>query len=132
MTILLAAATLGSGLRWHAARGRLGVVVACVTSAAMNLLGGVGGPAAGIYSANAGWPAAQIRAALQAYLLGLNLMTLSLIGFVAVPLVFVAALVVGSIAGILAAGSIPDATVRAASLVLAAAGGAAVLVQALV
>ncbi|GAC1322241.1 MAG: sulfite exporter TauE/SafE family protein [Mycobacteriales bacterium] len=126
-----AAAALAAGLRLHRAGGRSGAVVAGATSAAMNVLAGIGGPAVALYAANAGWPAASARATLQAYFLALNVATLAILGPEPVPPALVVATVVGFAAGVVVARQLSDGTARRATLALAAASGVVAIVRGL-
>lgn len=130
--ILLATAMLASGLRWERADGPIATAVAGTLSAAMNYVGGVGGPAAALFATNAGWPQREIRATLQAYLLAINLITLAVLGFVLVPLDLVLALAIGAVIGLAVGGRIPDSAARIATLWISALGGAALVIDALV
>jgi uncharacterized membrane protein YfcA len=132
LATLAGAGMLASGGRWRRAAGPTAATAAGALSAAMNYLGGVGGPAAVLYATNAGWPVATTRAALQAYLLPLNLITLAALGLpAAFPVALPIALAVGSVAGVAVAGRIPERPARAATLALAAAGGASAVLRAL-
>ena len=130
--ILAGTALLAAGATSSRGRGAAGVAAAGVASAAMNYLGGVGGPAAALYGVNAQWPAAELRATLQAYLLGLNIVTVVALGFVHVPLVLFAALLVGTALGVRAMGHVSEERARQTTLAISALGGAIVLVSALV
>lgn len=129
------AAALASGVRWSAARGRIGAAGAGVVSATMNVLAGIGGPAAALWAANAGWSAAKARATLQPYFLALNVVALASLGLpevsLAVGLGCGAALLLGLAGGATVAGRVPDAPARRITLLLAAAGGLAVALDAL-
>ena len=134
--VLLGVALLASGLRWEAARGPAGAVAAGVLGAATNVVAAVAGPVVALWAANAQWRADVQRASLQAYFLGLNCVALPALG---VPQVSgrllagcVAALAVGALLGVPLARRISEAAARQTTLVLAGAGGATVLVRALV
>lgn len=115
--------------------GVIGGVIAGIASASMNVLASAGGPAVAVYATGARWDPARLRATLQAYFLCLNVVTLLTLG---TPdwsahraVVLVAALVAGSVAGAVLAPRVSHRLARAVTLVLAAAGGLAVLVSAL-
>jgi uncharacterized protein len=131
---LLGALALAAGLRWPAARGRRGAASAGVVSAAMNVVAAIGGPAAALYAANAGWSAAAVRSTLQLYFLLLNVVALASLGLPEVPgqllAVAATALAVGMVAGAPLARRVPEAGARRATLGLAGAGGLTVLLRA--
>lgn len=132
--IVVAAALVATGRSRET--GVLGGVAAGVASATMNILASAGGPAVAVYAAGARWDPVRVRATLQAYFLCLNVVTVATLGLPhwsagrAVGLV--GGLVAGTAAGALLARRVPVAVVRRVTLALAAAGGAAVLVQAVV
>ncbi|HVE74489.1 MAG TPA: TSUP family transporter [Mycobacteriales bacterium] len=134
-TALLGALALAAGLRWRAAAGRVGAVGAGVVSAAMNVLGAIGGPAAALYAANAGWPASSLRSTLQAYFLGLNLVALASLGLPDVePQVIgacAAGVALGLVAGVPLGARVSETLARRTTLTLAGLGGLLVLVGAL-
>jgi uncharacterized membrane protein YfcA len=114
--------------------GVAGGVVAGLVSATMNVLASAGGPAVAVYATGARWDALRLRATLQAYFLSLNVVTLLTLGAphwsVGDAATLVSALVVGAGAGALLAPRVSATLARSVTLVLAAAGGLAVLVQA--
>lgn len=127
---LTGAGMLATGARWERARGRGAATTAGALSALMNYLGGVGGPAVALYATNAGWPVAATRAALQAYLLVLNLLTLAALGLPSVAPELLVALGAGTVGGIAVADRVPERSARSATLLLAAAGGVTAIVKA--
>lgn len=133
--VLVGDALLASGLRWQAARGRSGAVVAGVLGAGTNVLASVAGPVVALWAANAEWPARVQRASLQAYFLGLNCVALPSLGAPRVGLGLVAgclaALAAGAVLGVPLARRVSDSAARRTTLVLAAAGGAVVVLRAL-
>ena len=133
---LVGALALAGGLRWRAAGGAVGAVVAGAMSATMNVVAAIGGPAVALYAANAGWPAAAARSTLQLYFLALNVVALAVLGLPDVApgtwAVTVAALVVGTVAGAPTARRVPERGARAATLALAGSGGLLVLLRAAV
>jgi uncharacterized membrane protein YfcA len=125
---VVSAVLLLTGLRWaRAQRSSVVAVVAGVVSAAMNVIGSIGGPALALYTVNAEWPPERTRPTLQVIFLLSNLVALVSLGlpsFEAVRWVaLVGALVVGWAAGLRVAGSVPTAAARAATLGVAAVGG---------
>ena len=133
--VLLGVALLASGVRWRAARGRAGAIAAGIGGALTNVLASVAGPVVALWAANAEWPHRQQRASLQAYFLGLNCVALPFLGAprVSAPLLTgcVLALAVGVVAGAPLGRRVSAAAARRTTLALAGAGGAAVLVRAL-
>jgi hypothetical protein len=106
-----------------------------VVSAGTNVVAAVGGPPLALWAANADWPPAAQRASLQAVYLGINLVALPALGLPEVTGGLLAAtlgaLGVGVLLGAPLAARISDVAARRTTLSLAGAGGAAVLVRAL-
>ena len=115
--------------------GVLGGVVAGLVSATMNVLASAGGPAVAVYATGARWDPGRLRATLQAYFLCLNVVTVVTLGApdwsARRAVVLVAALLAGSAAGAVLAPRVSHRLARTVTLLLAAAGGLAVLVSAL-
>ena len=134
-TVVLGVALLASGLRWRAARGPVGAVAAGVAGAGTNVLASVAGPPVALWAANAEWPHVVQRASLQAYFLGLNAVALPTLGLPEVgPALLagcVAAVAAGTVLGVPLARRVPERAARRSTLVLAGAGGAVVLLRAL-
>jgi uncharacterized protein len=111
-------------------------LVAGLASATMNILASAGGPAVAVYAAGARWDPVRVRATLQAYFLCLNVVTVLTLGLphwsAGRATGLVGGLVAGTAAGALLARRVRAEAVRAVTLALAAAGGLAVLVQAVV
>ncbi len=128
---LFGVGVLASGRRWPRASGPTGAVLAGVLSASMNIVAAIGGPAAVLYAENAGWRPTSTRATLQAYFLVLNVVALASLGLPRLSWTFLAALVVGSVAGAVVARRLPEAAVRRTTLGLAAFGGFVVIVRSL-
>lgn len=128
---VVSAAAIGAGLRFHRATGRAGAVVAGALSGTMNVIGSIGGPALALYSLNAGWPPDRTRPTLQACFLLTNLVALASLGVVGLPAALVAGLAAGGLAGLLLAHRVPDHAARAATLLVAGAGGLAAVIRAL-
>lgn len=134
--VLLGTLLLAGGLRWPAAGGRAGMVAGSLLAAGTNVIAGVGGPPVALWAENAGWAAAPQRATLQAYFLGTNAVAVAFLGLPTVGadvlLSCLAALLVGALLGPVALRRITEMTARRITLTLAAAGGAWVLLTALV
>ena len=134
---LLSAGALASGLRLSWLRGRRGATGAGALGAAMNVIGGLSGPAVALYSVNARWPAEAVRPTLQVYGLGLNSIALATLGLPALtPAPFVGLLLgwgAGSLLGrgVPAGARLSPAHLRRGILVLAALGGLLAVVQGL-
>lgn len=133
--VLVGVGLLASGLRWDAARGPAGAVVAGVVAAATNVVAGVAGPMVALWAANAQWRADVQRASLQAYFLGLNCVALPSLGAPEVGGRLLAgclgALALGALLGVPLARRVSESVARRATLTLAGVGGLAVLARAL-
>lgn len=116
--------------------GTAGGVVAGLASATMNVLASAGGPAVAVYATGAGWDPSRLRATLQAYFLCLNVVTLLTLGLphwsLSQAVVLVGCLVAGSVVGAWLALRVSTELARRVTLALAAAGGLAVMVSAIV
>ena len=126
---VVSAAALLSGLRWARGAAPGWAVVAGVVSAAMNVVGSIGGPALALYSVNAGGPPARARATLQVIFLASNVVALVSLGLPSSRdgvrwAALGAALVVGWIAGLRLHRVVPEGGARVATLLVAACGGA--------
>lgn len=132
--VLGGVALLALGVRWEAARGPAGAVTAGILGAATNVVAAVAGPVVALWAANAEWRADVQRASLQAYFLGLNCVALPSLGLpeVGAPLLLgcLGALAVGAALGVPLARRVGERTARRTTLSLAGAGGAVVLVRA--
>lgn len=126
MTFLSAVALL-TGVRWaRAARSPVAAITAAVTSAGMNVVGSVGGPALALYSVNADWPPVRARPTLQVIFLASNLVAMLSLGLphpLGARLPLVLPLAVGWVVGLRLAGKVPEAGARTATLVVAMTGG---------
>ena len=120
---LVSVAALYVGLRLAIARGMAGAIVAGFVSAAMNVIAAIGGPAAAVYAVNAGWEPARSRSTLQFYFFFLGVVGLLSLGLPSPSPVLGVGLVVGWLAGTMAAPRLSDRVVRTAILAVAAAGG---------
>jgi hypothetical protein len=133
--VVVGVAVLALGLRWHAARGTGGAVVAGVLGALTNVLAGVAGPVVALWAANAEWPPRVQRASLQALFLGVNAVALPSLGTPRVSAGLLtgclAALAGGAVVGVPLSRRIGEVAARRTTLALAGAGGAVVLVRAL-
>jgi hypothetical protein len=130
-----AAALMWRGRRWPWLRTSAGTVAAGVASGAMNVVSATAGPFAALYAANSGWETRTRVATLQAYFAVLNVIALVTLGAPARPGALGAAgagLVVGVLAGRVLERRLPEALVRRLVLLLAGAGGAIVLAQAVI
>lgn len=136
VAILAATALLATGARAHSLKGRRGAVIAGATSGAMNVATSVGGPPAAMYAINAEWPAASYRPTLQAYFLGINIVSVLTRGAPHLhhPALFVemaAATATGWLVGRRFAQRLDDGLVRKLVLFTAAIGGVVAIVRGL-
>lgn len=132
---VVSAAALLSGLRWTRGAAPGWGVAAGVVSAAMNVVGSIGGPALALYSVNADWPPARARSTLQVVFLASNIVALVSLGLPASRdgarwAVLGAALVVGFVAGLRLHRHVPEAGARVATLLVAALGGTVAVARA--
>jgi uncharacterized membrane protein YfcA len=133
LTVLSALALL-SGWRWHRARSAPAAVASGVVSAAMNVVGSIGGPALALYTVNADWPPERARPTLQVVFLLSNVVAMVSLGlphFDGAWPAFAVALVGGWLVGLRAGRSVPAVAARVATLGVAALGGAVAVVRAL-
>lgn len=121
--IVIAVLALASGIRVARLRGRAGAVIAGGISGAMNVTAAVGGPAAAMYGVNAHWPQRELRPTLQAYFLGLNIISVLVLGLPPIRPLLIVAAAAGWAIGARLAGHVSDRAARNATLVVAAAGG---------
>ncbi len=135
LVVLLGTVLVASGLRWRAARGTAGAIAVSLLAAVTTVLAAVGGPPLVLWGANADWAPARQRASLQAVFLGLNLVALPSLGLPRVSpgllAGMLAALAAGALLGVPLGRRVGHDAARRATLVLAGAGGTAVLVGAL-
>lgn len=131
--VVLGAALVAAGRTRDS--GVIGGVVAGLASATMNVLASAGGPAVAVYATGAKWDVSRLRATLQAYFLSLNVVTVLTLGAPSWSwsdaIVLIAALAVGAGVGAWLSGRVPAELARRVTLVLAAAGGLAVLASAI-
>lgn len=128
--VVLGVAMLASGWRSAWLRRPAGAVATGLTSAALNVVGGVGGPPVGLYAANTTWTPAQTRGTLHTFLIVQNLVTAVVVGVVLPSWQMLAALLVGTVAGLVLAPRLSAAAARTGILVVSAVGGVALLVGA--
>lgn len=121
--IVVAVALLASGLRSAWLRRTEGLVATGAASAALNVIGGVGGPPVGLYAANSDWPATSVRANLQAFFLVQNVVTAVALGVRLPGWPLLLALVVGTSAGLVLADRLAAGAVRTGVLGVSLAGG---------
>lgn len=130
--IVLAAAVSWRGRDWPWMRTTAGAVTAGAVTGAMNVVSGTAGPAAALYAVNAGWPAHARTATLQACFAALNIISLAVIGLPS-RWGLIAAAALGVMAGLgpgqLLTRCASPRLARRIVLIVAAAGGLAVLIQ---
>ncbi len=133
--VLVTVAVLASGREAQRLAGRVGAVLAGAVSGAMNVAGGVGGPAVAGYALNARWSPAQTRATLGAYFLGINIVSVASRGVPPLSAWFFVggalAVLAGFAAGVMMARRLDENAVRSWTLALAGLGAAAAIVQGL-
>ena len=125
VAVIVGVALLARGASWAWFRGLPGAIAAGMASATLNV---VGGPPVGMFAANAGWAPVQARATLQFFFLIQNIVTALVIGVVGPQWWMVAALVVGTLVGMAVVARVPARLARIAVLVVAALGGASLVV----
>ncbi len=131
---VLSAAALASGLRWTRGTRPAAAMAAGVTSAAMNVVGSIGGPAIALYSVNAGWPPERARPTLQVIFLATNLVAVASLGLphrARGQWILAVALVLGLFAGVQLHRRINPTVARNATLGVAALGGLVAATRAL-
>jgi hypothetical protein len=133
--ILITVAALALGARIRQLSGAVGGVIAGAISGAMNVVGGVGGPAVASYALNAGWSPRQTRSTLATYFLAINVVSVASRGVPGLSWPFavgsIVAVIVGFGLGSLLARRVDARAVRWGTLVLAAAGACAAIAQGL-
>jgi uncharacterized protein len=134
--ILVAAGLLATGMRAPSLRGRRGALLAGATSGAMNVATSVGGPPVAMYAINADWPAVSYRPTIQAYFLGINVVSFAVRGLPdfdqagLLPSLAVA-MIVGWLIGRRLARRYDDHMVRNLLLATAAVGGTVAILRGL-
>jgi uncharacterized protein len=124
VAVVIAAVMIGAGGKLRFLDGRVGLVIAGSLSGTMNLVAGLGGPAAVLYAANEGWEPHRWRPTINLYFAMNNTVSLVLLrnSPPGDPWIYTLALV-GAAGGGLAATRLPSGAVRRAALILAAVGG---------
>ncbi|HSO04241.1 MAG TPA: TSUP family transporter, partial [Candidatus Limnocylindrales bacterium] len=102
VAVLIGVVALWRGFTWDRLVSVPGAVGTGITSAALNVIGGVGGPPVGLYAANAGWDPPESRASLQAFFLVQGIATVAVVGLTWPDAWMVGALIVGTVAGMVA------------------------------
>lgn len=135
-SILIFTGLLATGLRSQRLRGRRGAVIAGALSGATNVATGVGGPVVAMYAVNAEWEPRTFRPTMQAFFLGINIVSLAARGWPDLEVTTVSGMAIATVLGWLVgsriARRVDDTTVRNAMLITAAVGGAVALVRGLV
>nr|WSW69163.1 TSUP family transporter [Streptomyces sp. NBC_00995] len=129
--VLAGVGLLASGVRSSFLRRPQGAWAAGIASAALNVIGGVGGPPIGLYAANTDWSARETRATLHAFFLVQNVATAAVLGIALPTWPAVAALIAGAAAGMALAPRLRPTSARAGVLTVSGAGGLALLTTAL-
>jgi uncharacterized membrane protein YfcA len=136
LVILVGVALLALGRSAASLGGRAGAVLAGGVSAAMNLVAGAGGPPVALYAANAGWGMASSRATMLTFFTASNLLTIAVLGWDTPGALPMAAMVVSVLVGTAVAAWLAPrmsaSRARTLTLVIAAVGGASLVVSALV
>ncbi len=133
LTVASAAALL-AGLRWHRGRAAPAGIAAGIISAAMNVVGSIGGPALALYSVNAGWPPERARPTLQVIFLASNVVAIVSLGlptFDRTWWALLTAITVGWSVGLRVSRAVPEGAARVATLGVAALGGLVAVARAL-
>lgn len=123
LAVIAGVIALAVGVRYRRLQTRRAAVGTGVASAALNVVGGVGGPPIGLFVANSGWDAGETRASLQAFLLVQNTVTALVLGIVVPSASLVVALVLGTLVGTWMAEKVPTATARMGVLGVSGVGG---------
>lgn len=129
--IVVAVLLLASGLRSRSLGTPRAAVVAGAASAGLTVVGGAGGPAIGLYAANAGWEPRVQRANLHWYFFVQNVATAAVLGIHLPDLPQLATLCAGTVLGMLLADRLAPGSVRAGVLALSLLGGVGLLGTAL-
>jgi uncharacterized membrane protein YfcA len=127
LAVIAGVIALAVGVRYRGLQTRRAAVGTGVASAALNVVGGVGGPPIGLFVANSGWDPGETRASLQAFFLVQNTVTAVVLGFVLPSWQLVAALAVGTLLGTWIAEMVPTATARIGVLGVSGVGGLALV-----
>jgi hypothetical protein len=127
IAVLIGVVALWRGFTWSRLVSLPGAVATGISSATLNVVGGVGGPPVGLYAANAGWDPPESRASLQAFFLVQGIATAAVVGVTWPDPWMVLALVIGTVLGMWLAPRIPEQGARLAVLGVAAFGGVALI-----
>lgn len=135
ISVITCAVALISGRRATWIHGRPGLFMAGAVSATTNTASGVGGPAVAMYAVNAGWTLEMTRPTLALFFVGLNVVSLAVLGLITMPWWLAGGLVACACAGF-AAGMVflrrlSPTTLSRATLFFALAGGVAAIVRGL-
>ena len=125
--VVVGVVLLASGVRSHWFRRPEGALATGLTSATLNVVGGVGGPPIGLYVANTDWSPPQTRATLHSFLIVQNFVTALAVGLVWPDWRQLAALALGSVLGLTLAPRLSVASARAGILLVSAIGGVALV-----
>jgi uncharacterized membrane protein YfcA len=129
---LVGVAVVAFGRPLHRATTRLGTAVVGLVSGATNVVAGISGPPVVLFGATVGWSPKVARTTLQAYFLGINIVALVTLGMPDhLPVLVVAAMVVGALIGWPLADRLPADRVRSLGLLLAAVGSVLAIVRGL-
>lgn len=123
LAVIAGVVALAVGIRYQGLQTRRAAVGTGVASAALNVVGGVGGPPIGLFVANSGWKPSETRASLQAFFLVQNTVTAVVLGFVVPSWQLVAALAGGTFLGTWIAEMVPTSTARIGVLGVSGVGG---------
>lgn len=126
--VLLGVGLLASGVRLLWLRRPVGAVMTGLSSATLNVVGGVGGPPIGLYAANSDWDDRSRRGTLHTFFLVQNLVTALVLGLVWPGWVELGALAVGAVTGLAIGPRLPVAAARTGVLVVSLIGGVGLLV----
>jgi uncharacterized membrane protein YfcA len=105
--------------------------VAGAISGVMNTIAGIGGPIVALHALHERWPADERRATFQLYFLLLNLAGIIALGPRWPSIVLLLGLGAGWVVGRAVAGHVPESAGRAATLAVAAGGGAVAMARGL-
>jgi uncharacterized protein len=129
---LVAVAALARGVQLRRGSGRTGTALVGFVSGAMNVVAGISGPPVVLFALGARWLPHRARPTMQLFFLGLNVVTLASLGL---PNRFPPGLAVGFALGVVGAARLarrpPTATLRTATLAIAAFGSTLAIIRGL-
>ena len=129
---LVGVGVVAFGRPLHRVTTAAGTVLVGLASGAMNVVAGISGPPVVMFSASTGWSPLVARSTLQAYFLGINIVALTTLGLPHdVPPLVIGAMFLGLVLGRPLAERLSPERVRAAGLLLAAAGSVLAVVRGL-